>query len=125
MPELDLGHGRHLLIERDGDGSTLQLLDTAGVAALRIRITAEGPVLELGGDVKIRVGGTLDLEAERLRLAGRSGVEIASGGDLDLRAAGDAHASARQQELTAELGEVRIRANDDVKLNGERILLNL
>jgi hypothetical protein len=29
------------------------------------------------------------------------------------------------QELRAELGDVRVRANDDVRVNGERILMNL
>lgn len=45
-------------------------------------------------------------------------------GDLKLQVAGDLHSEARVQNVTATLGDVNVRANDDVKMIGERIRMN-
>lgn len=43
---------------------------------------------------------------------------------VELGPEGDIATRAREQVIEARLGDVRVKANDDVKLNGERIRLN-
>jgi hypothetical protein len=43
---------------------------------------------------------------------------------MKLQASGDLHSEARIQNVTATLGDVNVRANDDVKLSGERVRVN-
>ena len=93
--------------------------------ALTVRVTPGGLSISIeGGDLTLLSSGTLRVDAERLELRGRSGVNIESEGNAVLAVAGDLTMRARSQELRATLGDVRVAANDDVKMDGERILLN-
>ncbi len=62
--------------------------------------TAAGPLLRLTSGLKVELSGALDLEAETIRLHGRTGVTLSSGGD------------------------VAVYAHDDVRLDGTRIRNN-
>ena len=122
---LALAGDRRLELARRDGADTLSLVDAAGAACVRIRVTAQGVTLALeGGDLVLRSSGSLRVEAEHLELVGRSGVRIASGADAAVAIAGDLSVTARSQALRATLGDVRVAANDDVALDGERILLN-
>lgn len=112
------------VLTRD-DRSELALVGSDGKVRLRIEVTAEGPVLHVEGDgLKVRVEGDLALTADRLALVGRQELTLRSGGDLHVEAARDLHSQARIQHIKAELGNVNVRANDDVRLNGERVMVN-
>jgi hypothetical protein len=105
--------------------SELNLVGTDGKVRLRIEVTAAGPVLHLeGGNLKVEVHGDLALAADRLALVGREELVLQSGGDLHLQAAQDLHSRARIQNIKADLGNVNLKANDDVRLNGERVMVN-
>ena len=41
-----------------------------------------------------------------------------------VEAVGDVKSAGRSQEIVADLGDVRVKANDDVRLNGERVRCN-
>ena len=43
---------------------------------------------------------------------------------MSLTAAGDLTTQGRTQTIVADLGDVKVKANDDVCLNGERVLVN-
>ena len=62
--------------------------------------------------------------ADRVAIHGREGVAITTDGDVAIVAAGDLETRARTQTIAAELGDVRVVANDDVRLTGERIRMN-
>jgi hypothetical protein len=88
-------------------------------------IDASGIALELGAlAINVEADGGLTVEAERLTLVGRRSVSLVTRGDLEVRADGALTMEAREQKLVAALGNVDVRANDDVTLNGERVLLN-
>jgi len=107
------------------DRSELNLIGTDGQVRLRIEVSAAGPVLLLeGGHLKVEVRGDLALVADRLALVGRRELVLRSGGDLHLHAKQDLHSEARIQNIKADLGNVNVKANDDVRLNGERVLMN-
>ncbi len=116
--------GYELRVEH-GEGGTLLCLDTAeGAEALRVTLSPDGPILHLGAGLRIAVAGKLEMEAERVELRGREGVVVSSGRDLELECTRDMALDAREHHLRARLGDVRVQANDDVKINGERIRLN-
>ena len=122
---LALAGRRRLELSRQRTGDTVEIVDRQGAICVRVLVTAQGVTLSLeGGALTLHSTGTLRVDAERLELRGRSGVSIASDGDAALAVAGDLSMTARSQALTATLGDVRLKANDDVALDGERILLN-
>lgn len=118
--------GRHRIDIHRGDGSdTVELIAGDGKLLLAIEIGERGPVLRFDGpSLTIRASGEIAVTADRLALRGESGLSLASGGDLEIAAKGDLRTTARTQQINAELGDVRIDANDDVRLDGERVLVN-
>jgi hypothetical protein len=115
---------QRLLVERAPDASVLRICGADGRVTLSIEVTESGPVLCFEGGLEVRAKGELDFEAQRVAIRGREGVRIESGGDAHIRAQGDLNSEGREQNVRARLGNVNVKANDDVKLRGERIRLN-
>jgi hypothetical protein len=113
-----------LTIERGEHGSVIRLLDVHGGVPLRVELGPEGPVLLLGTGLTIAVAGELTLDAQRVAIHGRDGIHLRSEGDTIIESEGDLFTRAREQHVEARLGDVRVKANDDVKVIGERIRLN-
>lgn len=110
--------GDHFLhIDSVGDGHTLRLVGPGGGQRLEIAITPQGPVLRLGGNLRVELTGDLAVEARRIALHGREGLALSSGADGSVQVVGDL-------AVTADLGDVSIRANDDVRIDGERVRMN-
>lgn len=107
---------------------TLTLMDAAGVARLTIRVTPEATTIELGGgpqaSVKLSMEGDLAIDARRVSLHAREHMAITSGQDIVTHAEDSITQSARRQSLTATLGDLALSANDDVRVEGERIRMN-
>jgi hypothetical protein len=109
---------------RDAD-RTLQVFAPSGQMCVQLVLAPEGPRIELhGADLAIRTDRTLTIECDRLDLRAAHGLAIASGGDLELIAVGELHSQAFAQRHVATRGDVQLKANDDVQLDGERIRLN-
>jgi hypothetical protein len=120
-----LAHKYSLELERNPDGNVLHISSQDGLAGVSITVSSRGLELRLkGGDLHLQTSGALAIDAEQLSLHGRRGVAITSDGDASLHAVGDFSSEARIQNIRARLGNVNVRANDDVELNGERIKLN-
>jgi len=122
--EFDLTGRQRLVLQHDRNEDVLRFLAANGDVVLAIHVTERGPVLRFGRTLTIEAPEELVLESERVSIRGCESVEVTSGEDLHLTAARDLHASARIHNITAELGNVNVKANDDVKLNGERVLVN-
>ena len=88
-----------------------------GAPSLELALTPEGPVLRVPGGLRVEVPGALALDAEQVSIHGRKGLALSSGADASIQVLGDLHAR-------AELGDISLRANDDVRLTGERVRLN-
>jgi hypothetical protein len=118
------GHQQMVLI-RNPAGDLVRFLAPNGEVTLSVLLTKEGPVLRFeGASLVLQAAGTLAIEAERLELSGRSGLSLKTGGNLDVQAEGTISSEGRVQNVTATLGDVSVRANDDVKLVGERVRVN-
>jgi hypothetical protein len=127
---IELPHGRSLAIA--GESQCLRIADANGMIELEIDLRESGPVVRVrAAALQIETAGDLSLGCERFELRARAGIRLASdrdltasvAGDLDCRAAGHAHWEGRSVRLRSHR-EVQIEAADDVRLDGERILLN-
>lgn len=118
--------GQHRIeLRRDPAVDTVELIGRDGKVVLAIEISEAGPVLRFeGAGLTLRAAGDLALQARRLTLHADESLALSTGGDLELAAAGDLRSTARVQTITAELGDVRVEANDDVRIDGERVLVN-
>ena len=122
---VDLRGDQHLIIDSNPQEDRLMITSSDGKVSLTITITDAGPVLHLeGAGLMIRTDGDLAINAKSLAIHGRDGIALTTGGDAHICAAGDLTTKARIQNITAELGNVNLQANDDVKIDGERILMN-
>jgi hypothetical protein len=122
---IDLNDGGRLVLSEKEKQSHIQLFDPAGQLTLSVVMTPEGPVLKLGGaGLKLDVEGELSFAADRVKIEGREGVEISSGGDVHTKAVGRSYQDARSHEIVSDLGDIRLKANDDVRMNGERVMVN-
>lgn len=118
--------GQHRVeLRRDPAVDTLELFGRDGKVVLAIEVRETGPVLRFeGAGLTLKAAGELVLDARKLTLRSEEALSLSTGGDLDLVAAGDLRSTARVQTITAELGDVRLEANDDVRIDGERVLVN-
>ena len=124
LAEIPVDGEFRLTIERGEQGSVIRLIDARGGIPLRVELGANGPVLHLGSGLTIAVAGELSFDAQRVAIHGREGIHLHSEGDTLIESEGDLVTRAREQLVEARLGDVRVKANDDVKVVGERIRLN-
>lgn len=117
--------GSHvLLVESSASGGSLRLVGPDGAQPLEITIGPDGPILRLHAGLTVAVDGPLSLSADTLSLRAQTAIDISSAGSLSVRAEGDLLSEARAQVIQANAGDVRVTANDDVIVDGERIKLN-
>ena len=129
---LALRDGGHLRLTREAGGEALAVVGTDGAVRLEVLLTASGVVLRLAGPrVVLEAEGTLDVRcarfevnAESIALDASGDVSFAAGRGLEVAAGHDASISAQAVTVAARRGDVALVANDDVALNGERVLLN-
>ena len=124
MTRLALVGGQQLVVERGSETDVVTLVAPSGEITFSLRITPDGPVLRFEQGLTIEASGELELAGRRVAIRGEDAVSIECGGDAAIEVAGDLSTSARIQNIKARLGNVNVKANDDVKVVGERILLN-
>lgn len=124
VTQIEFVGGQRLQIERGEHEDLLTLVAPSGDVAFSIRITPSGPVLRFESRLRIETAGPLEFAGKSLSFSGADGVSIQSGGDAIIEAAGDLSCTARVQNIRARLGNVNVKANDDVRLTGERVRLN-
>lgn len=107
------------------DRKELRLCAPDGRLCLAIVLTPEGPKVELSAAaLDIATEGDVTVDCERFAVTARKDVVLDAGGDVRTRAEGELHTEALAQHHHARLGDMRLTANDDVSLHGERIRLN-
>ena len=99
---LDLPSGRTIeCADAEEGGELVTIRSPSGTVELEVRLTERGPVLRFEA-------ASLELEAKGTIRTRCKAFEVV----------------AEDAEITATRGDVAIRANDDVRLNGERVKLN-
>jgi len=113
---IPLAHSNTLVVEPGADGSVLRLFAADGKQTIALRITSAGLELDFVGGLSLRTDGDLALSARRIDLNASEGMSLTTAGDLKT--------NGRTQTIVADLGDVKLKANDDVRVNGERVLVN-
>jgi len=111
------GLGWSALLEPKNRGAILRLVHPGQESfAVEITIIAQGPVIRAcAAALEIESATDISARCERFTVDARESVTLR---------AGIARAEGRTIELDAKAGDVRIHANDDVVMDGERIRLN-
>ncbi|MGK3996545.1 hypothetical protein [Sorangium sp. So ce1024] len=121
---LTLAHGHSLVVEGGQERNRLQLVDPSGAAHLEISIGPEGIRLEVrGAGLSLATTGALAIEADTVSLHGKNGISLTTEGDARVEAAGRLETVGRSQLIRSARGNVRVQANDDVEVVGERVRL--
>ena len=126
--------GRLVRLEAgEADADQLTILDPRGEIELTIRLTPEGPVLTVSGaNLELVATRTLSVRCEQLDLQVDQDARLGIGGssqhvvegDHESRVGGRARLEAHAARIEARRGNVELEANDDVRIDGERIWLN-
>jgi hypothetical protein len=108
-----------------GPDEVLELITPDGPLCLTIRLAKAGPAVEIhGAELHLRAEQRLRLEGEHVELLAHSRLELRSEGSIEQRAAGPVRSTAFEHAIDSTHGEIRLTANDDVAVEGERIRLN-
>ncbi|MGA9574596.1 MAG: hypothetical protein WBS20_11690 [Lysobacterales bacterium] len=121
--DINLPGGQRLQMSVDGDDTILKV-NAAGKTMISIRITKDGAELIFEDGLQLRTQGNLTLDGDRVTFRAREELRLESDGEVNICAKGDLNTEGQIQNIRAKLGNVNVKANDDVKLRAERILLN-
>lgn len=103
----------------------LELFAPGGRLCLTIRLTPDGAQLELDGvELHVRAHERLRLSGSHVEVSAHKTLELRSEGEIVQRARGLATSVAFEHQVEATHGEIRLVANDDIALDGERVRLN-
>lgn len=130
---LPLPSGRVVRADAVDGGDRIRIEAASGEIELEVTMTATGPVLRFrAADVQLAASGEVKVDCERFTVVAEKGISHETGGDAREVVGGDkltkvrgTHAAlSRRALIEAKRGDVRIVANDDVQLLGERVKLN-
>lgn len=113
--ELPAGYALEV-VERQNRG-TLRLRAPDGTLCLTIRLDETGPHLEVSAaSVAVSAEKSLRMSCENL--------EVFAEKNISMRARGTFETEGFDQLIRATTGDIHVHANDDVRVDGERIHLN-
>ena len=99
--ELYLREGRTLSVESAGNEELVEVRSSSGQVELRIRLTEEGPVLQMeSARLQIKASEAVEIESKRIELRASETVQLSSD------------------------NEVKVDADGEVRVNGKMIYLN-
>lgn len=119
-----LAGDRRLEVSEVEGESRLIVRSPSGDPELEIIVTANGPVLRTSKPLTIETESDLALRGKRVSIEGQDTVDIRSHGRVRIDADGPVQSVGLTQEVRARAGNVDLKANDDVRAQGERIRLN-
>ena len=108
--------GKLLRVTSEEDRERVVIVNASGGVELTLELTERGARLVLdAADVELRSTRNVAVACDTFKIAART---------FEVEASERASITAADAALTATTGDVVITANDDVKANGERVLLN-
>jgi hypothetical protein len=111
----------------------LRIRGIDGDVELEVVLTESGPRLRFrAADIALEADGKVQVDCDEFHVRSRGDIVHEAAGNMGESVAGNAvtvvrgdlRMSARTAGVRATRGDVRLKANDDVKLEGERIKLN-
>jgi len=118
-------NGNQLVVNAGNENEFVQVINSAGEIQITIEMTENGAEIKLTGNtIKIDAKEKFVVESPIVELKAKQQLKLSSDGDMHQEIKRDSFSAARIQNITADLGNVNIKANDDVRLDGERVKLN-
>ena len=106
---LYLNRGRTATVSSSGADEILEIRSDGGMVELRVRLTEEGPVLQLeGARLEMTSTSDIDVKCKKFNVEAEEGVTVASKGDL---------------MMTSE-GEMDLKTPQDIRIRGKIVWLN-
>ena len=104
-----LREGRTLSVKEQGGQDILEIRSGSGQVELRIRLTEDGPVLQMeSARLQLKATEAVEIEGKRVEIKATEQATIASEGKLD---------------ITSE-SDMKVEAEGEVRVNGKMIFLN-
>lgn len=131
--KLAFKNGCKLVIDRRGIEESISLIGKSGNIEVTIEMTEKGSLIKFSGaQIQLRAKEKIEINSPNVEINAEKRIDIQTNGDFHQRIQGDFHQriqgdafrAARVQNIHADLGDVKIKANDDLRLDGERIKLN-
>ncbi len=130
---LRFASGREAIVKPGPGEESLVIRGPEGGVELSVRFTADGPVLRFeSAAFDLRSVREISLSCETFRVNAQKSVEIRAGedmlqevgGNIEMHSGGETSLEGHSLTLRSRRGDVTLWANDDVRLEGERIKLN-
>jgi uncharacterized protein (DUF2345 family) len=122
---MKLSSGRKIVVEQQENGDRITLQTAGDYIELEIMVTEKGPVLRFqSADLLFSSSGKVAVECEDFHVKTKQSLICESEGDLKQIAKSSFSAVGKVCSVQASRGDVKINANDDVRVKGERIRLN-
>ena len=128
-----LPSGRRVEVRVDGARESIAISSREGQVELTIRLTDAGPVLQFNSaNLELQSSGDVSLRCNKLSVETEQSLSLRSKGDMEqvvdggcaVRVGRDLEISAQAAEIVGHRGEVSLEANDDLVLNGARVMMN-
>jgi len=106
--EVFLRDGRKLVVSEVGNDQLVEIRNESGMLELRIKLTAEGPVLQMESlRLQLKATEAVEIESQRVEIRGTERVDVSGG----------------QIKVTGE-EDVNVDAKGEVRVVGKMIYLN-
>ena len=135
----DMSGNEYIKYFRDGskliihNNDRVDLLNNEGVNCLNIESTESRLIVNINGlEINISSLKSIKLEADFISLNSRSEIEMYAetrivntcNGNVENKISGSFIQTASENKITSDLGDILLKANDNVVMLGEKVLLN-
>lgn len=81
--EVYLRDGRKLVLSEQGGDQLVEIRNGAGMLEVRIRLTEEGPVLQMeAARLSLKASDTVDIESQRIAIKASETIDVTAAGDV-------------------------------------------
>jgi len=131
--KITMKSGRQVQASDSADEELLVIHNPQGEVELTVRFTEAGPVLNFSAAaVNLQTPGELKIDCGKLKVNSADAIELSSAGDMVQVVNGDANTHIQGKSLfeahtvnvKSRRGNINVKANDDVCIDGERVKLN-
>ena len=120
-----LASGRFAAFSAVGKDDHLVVTSPEGRIEMSVRFTETGPVLGFeAAAIQLKSAGEVAVQCNTFKVEAAKKIQVSTDGDMVQNIGGKVHVEAHSVNIQSKRGNVDVKANDDVRLLGERIKLN-
>lgn len=123
--EVCLSSGRRAVFTDRAKEEQLVVTSPNGRVELSVRFGESGPILSFGAaGIRLESSSEIAVRCSAFRVEAVDEIRFSTDGDIVQEIAGKASLEAHTVDVRSRRGNVNVKANDDVRLLGERVKLN-